>query len=500
MTNTKTLLTAGLLLGASAVFAAPTVEVKGIGAKSGGEATAQIIVHPNGVKLGAAVFYLEASAEDASKIDLVPTGATAPPGWDTPVTNQVIRDGKKWILSVNATSNPTDEDPLIFTVKITQKGTGFTATKIRLIGYNEETGDGTNMGDDQYNTIGVPDAYGAIVNGASRDLGGPMNNAVSAAPGVIAAAAGSSLWLLNSATADLAPMAGWETAKPLDGPVSGRPAFGALDGKLAMAVGTDAGTLYAFDAASGAAAGSYKGDFVSIPTAPAIGADNNVFVAGTTATGVQVARVNMAGGSAVLGEAVAVGAASTTVQSSPAVSGNALVVGTNATVFYANVAPGTGVMTPQAVAGVEGVAFNTSPVVSGGFAFVGDATGKVWKINLATGAVAGSSAAIAAPLSDPFAQGGNVHFGGGDGNVYTFAGGDVTAEPAKTAVGTTPVVSPVDTGSLVVAATQGGMVKAGANSVDLGPGIGKAIVVLPGAPATVVVNKVDGTVYAIPTE
>ena len=508
MTRSTYLLAVGSLLIAGSAFAqVPTVEVKSAGAKTDRAATVRVVVHPNGVGITGVQLLFDVRTADNANIDIVidpATGSaagTAPAGWDPPTVTQdtTVPSGQKRYVFQTARTAPVTADQT-FTFELVQKGTGFKGAKLTMVGFDESTFQGSSLagGAPNYETFGVPAADIGIINGASRDLGGPMNNAVSVAPGMIAAAAGSSLWLLNPATDDLAPVAGWETAKPLDGPVSGRPAFGSLEGALAVAVGTDAGTLYAFNATSGAAAGSYKGDFVSIPTAPAIGANNNVYVAGTTAGGVQVARVSLAGGSAALGEAFAVGTAGATVQSSPAVSGNALVVGTSTTVFYASVAPGTGVLTPQAVAGVDGVTFNTSPVVSGGSAFVASTTGVVYKINLATGAVDGSSAAIAAvPLSDPFAQGGNVHFGGGDGNIYTFAAGDVAVAPTTTNVGTTPVVQPVDTGTLVVAATQGGVVKAGAESVDLGPGIGKAVSYLRD-PATIVVNKVNGTVYAIP--
>lgn len=499
MTNTKALLTAGLLVTATAVFAqAPTVEMRGAGAAAGTDATFTILVHPNGVALNSATFVLEASAADGANIDLpaTPVG-TAPTGWDTPVMNQIDNAGKKRILFISAIGTAQATDPLVFTIKITQKASGFKATKLDLIPYDDQTGDGSNVSDADYNTIGLPAASASIVPGKVRNLGGVMNNAVSVAPGLIAAAAGANLHLLNAADAALAAAAGWETPKPLDGAVSGRPSFGALDGAQAVAVGTDAGTLYAFSVA-GAALGSYKGDFTSIPTAPAIGAGNNVYIAGQTAGGVAIARVAVTGGSAALGEALNV-AGATTVQSSPAVAGGALVVGTNTSVFYAKVDPGTGVMTPQAVTGLDGVAFNTSPVVSGGAAYVGDLTGKVYKINLATGALEGSSAAVAPPLSDPFAQGAAVHFGGGDGNIYTF-GADVTAAPTTTAVGAGPVVQVVDTGALVAAATQAGTVKAGANSIEIGGGVGKAVAIMPGTPVSVVVNKINGDVYMLPVE
>lgn len=499
MTDMKALLTAGLLVTATAVFAAPTVEMMGAGAAAGTDATFTILVHPNGTPLNSATFILEASAVDGVNIDLpTPAVGTAPTGWDTPVMNQIDNAGKKRILFTTAIGTAQSTDPLTFTIKITQKATGFKATRLDLIAYDDQTGDGSNVSDDQYTTIGLPAASAAIVPGKVRNLGGVMNNAVSVAPGLIAAAAGSSLHLLNAADAALAAAAGWETPKPLDGPVSGRPAFGAIDGAQAVAVGTDAGTLSVFSVA-GAALGSYKGDFTAIPTAPAIGAGNNVYVAGQTAGGVSIARVAVTGGSAALGEALAVAGAAT-VQSSPAVADGALVVGTNTSVFYAKVAPGTGVMTPQAVTGLDGVAFNTSPVVAGGAAFVADLTGKVYKLNLATGVVDGSSAAIAGPLSDPFAQAGKVHFGGADGKVYTFNAADVTAAPTTLDVGAGPVVQVVDTGALVVAATQSGTVKAGAASIEIGGGVGKAVALLPGTPASVVINKVNGDVYMLPVE
>jgi len=498
MTNLKSLLTAGLLVCASASMAQVTVDMKAAGAPAGGEATLVVDINTGGTALSAVILVLEASAADGSNVDLPATvTATAPAGWDTPGMNQIVQDGKKRILFSSVTGAPAAAQSYRFTMKIKQNASGFKATKLNLVPYDETTGDGSNASDDVFNPIALPAASASIVNGKARNLNGVMNNAVSVAPGLIAAAAGQSLHLLDASTADLAAAAGWETPKPLDGTVSGRPAFGAVDGALAVAVGTDAGTLSVFSTA-GAALGSYKGDFTSIPTAPAIGEANNVYIAGQTGTTVSVARVTVSGGSAGLGEAFTVAGAGT-VQSSPAVAGGALVVGTNTSVFYAKVAPGTGVITPQAVTGLDGVAFNTSPVVSAGSAYVGDATGKVYKLNLATGALDGSSAAVTAPLSDPFAQGAAVHFGGGDGNIYTF-GADVTAAPTTTAVGEGPVVQPVDTGALVVAATQNGMVKAGANTADVGPGVGKAVAVLPGTPASVVVNKVNGDILVLPVE
>ncbi len=498
MTKHKVILATGLLLAASTVIAqTPTVTVKGAGARADATGAIQFVVNPNGVKIAGLVFELEFPADQAASIALgTHSAADVPVGFDSPSVASAT-PGRIVYTTITGDGMGLDTNPLVFKLNLTNRlAAGLKGIKFNVVGYDESTFSGSNFADENLNTLPIPGMTVSLVNGASRDLGGAMNNSVSVAPGVIAAAAGSSFWLLNSATNNLAPATGWETAKPLDGPVSGRPAFGTIDGALAVAVGTDAGTLSVFDVATGAAAGSYKGDFVTIPTAPAIGGNNNVYVAGTTADGVQVARVIVTGGTAALGEAFSV-AGSTQVQSSPAVGGNALVVGTNNTVFRASV-DAAGVLTPQVATGADGVAFNTSPVVSGAYAFVGDATGVVHKILLATGAVEGTSAAIAAPLSDPFAQGGNVHFGGGDGNVYTFAAGDVSVAPATTAVGSTPVVQPVDTGSLVVAATQGGTVMAGAESVDLGPGIGKAVSYLRD-PATVVVNKIDGTVYAIPT-
>lgn len=495
MTNMKALLTAGLLVAASAVSAQVTAELKAAAAPTGGVIDVQVIVHPNGTKLNAAGITVEVDVPDVDNIDAVtPYSGTAPAGWDTPVMNQLIRpNGRKWIIFVTVTGDPTDADPLVFSFKIKQNATGFKATKLRLVPYDR--GVGTSFSDDEYNDVLVPETSTTIANGKARSLNGVMNNAVAVNGPSISAAAGASLYLLNAADAGLAPVAGWETPKPLDAPVSGRPAFGTIDGAPALAVGTDAGSLFVFTEA-GAAAGQYKGDFTELPTAPAIGADNNVYVAGKTAAGVSVARVKVTGGTAALGESLAVAEASE-VNSSPAVAQNALVVGTNNSVFYAKVDPGTGVLTPQAVAGTAGVSFNTSPVVSGPFAYVGDATGKVYKVALATGVVEGSSDALPAPLSSPFAMGNKVHFGAGDGKVYTFTGGNLAAA-TTTDVGSSPVVSPVDNGTILVAATQDGKIIAGPNATDLGPGVGKAVAIIP-ATGEVVVSKTNGDVFVMPT-
>lgn len=493
----KALLATGLLLAAGTVFAqTPTVEVKGAGMQVDATGAVQFIVHPNGAKVAGATFELQFPAESAASIALGSPTGTAPTGFDNPA---VTNPSAGRIVYVTATSDGmgVTTDPLVFTLNLTNKlGAGLKGLKFTLVGYDDTQLTGSNIALEDLSTIGIATAAFSIVNGASRNLPGAMNNTVSVAPGVIAAVAGSTLWLLDPANPGLAPLPGAAAGTPLAAPISGRPAFGSIDGVLAVAVGSDDGTLAVVKTTDGSKA-EYKGDFTSATT-PAIAADGVVYVAGKTATGAQVASVKVTGGTAVLGNVAPITGA-TDVQSSPAVAGNTLVVGTNNSVFYANV-DAAGVITPRTNTAPTGVAFNTSPVVSGAFAFIGDATGKVHKIALANGDATVSTATLPAPLSDPFAMGGKVHFGVGDGRVATFATGDVATDPTFTAVGTTPVVQPVDTGTLVVAGTQAGIIVAGANSVDLGPTLGKAIAVLPGTTPTIVVNKVDGTVYAMPAQ
>lgn len=499
MTKSMAILAAGALLaGASAFAATPTLEIAGGAAKTGNDATLTFKLHPNGTEVASITLQFDVQASDTANVDLAAgVKGTVPSGWDpAQVTqDQTVTDRVRYIF-FTATSDGTGQttDPLVFTMSLAQKGTGLAGAKLSLVGYNDAELTGSNVGDFDLNTIGLPAMTTGIVNGASRDLGGVMNNTVSVANGKIAAAAGTKLYLLDASSDTLADAAGWTGGKAIGGTVTGRPAFGAIGGKLAVAVGADNGDVSVFDVASGDSLGKLTGAFTGVGVAPAIDANGNIFVAGKVGSGITVSSVQVAGGNASASSPKEVTGA-TTATSSPAVVNGTLILGTDKGVFRASV-DAAGVITPQAATGIT-AAINTSPVVNGNSAYVADATGKVYKVNVTNGNVDQASATLPGPVSNPFAMGNRVLFGGADGKVHSLNADTLADTPTDFASGA--VSTPVDTGSAVYAAAADGTVGvAGGATVNVGGPLGSAINVLP-ASNQLVVNSTGGTVYAVPT-
>lgn len=500
MTQYKALLTGALMISVGAAFAAPRVDVIGGAAKAGQDATVTYVLHPDGATVTGVQFSLDVATADNGNVDLPasPSG-TVPAGWAPPTIAQdstVAAPLKRFnFVATTSDGGPVTGETFTFTIKLTQKGVGLAGAKLTLVGYDEANLVGSNFSDGDYNTIGLPTTTAGIVNGASRNLGGVMNNTVSVAPGVVAAAAGTQLYLLDSTSDTLADKAGWEGGKPIGGTVTGRPAFGAIGGSLAVAVGADNGDVSVFDVASGNALGKLSGAFTGVGVAPAIDANGNIFVAGTVGGGISVASVGVAGGTATAKNSTPV-AGATAATSSPAVVNGVLILGTDQGVFRATV-DGAGVITPQVTSGIAS-AISTSPVVNGGDAFVANAAGTVYKINVATGAVQPSSATLPGPVSNPFAQGDHVLFGGADGQVHSVKTADLTDTATAFADGS--LITPVDTGSVVYAGSVSGTVGVvGGATVNVGGPLGSAINVLPAA-HQLVVNTTSGTVFAVPTQ
>lgn len=346
-----------------------------------------------------------------------------------------------------------------------------------------------------------------------RTLGGASQNSVAAARSgtkvLVAAAAGTRLYLMNALDSALGDATNWTGGKDLGGTVSGRPSFGSIGGALAVAVGTTAGRALVFDVGSGAILVDSSMSGASIPTAPAFvnhaGADD-VYWAVQTPSG--PALVQSRGNA--FSPLISLGAATATIRSSPAVFGGTLVVGTSAEVRTYRVDPTTGALTPQSIP-AAGDAYNTSPVVArNGEALIGGASGKVYKVNLATGAADEAAVALpaaATPLSDPFYTSATdqAAFGGKNGTVYYLAVhaiGTPASLASSTPFGSAALVSPLLLGSSTFTAdTAGAFGMAGGSSpIQMGIAAGGAVAAT-GATSgidRIIANSVDGRLFGIP--
>lgn len=231
-------------------------------------------------------------------------------------------------------------------------------------------------------------------------------------------ASATKLYVVDPATGNDAP--GWAGGKTLDGKVYGR----ASVYKDTCYVGTDAGTLYAFDLKTGALLGSGKpaGEGSKILTAPAVvpaalvgEAADSIIVSATTPTGAVIVKV----APTALGTPLAatpIGGVQTV--SSPSVPNASLVfVGSDATL----VALRTSDLSVQQT---TGVATPTSPVGVGGKVFVGiNAGGSTFAmLNGATGVVETTQGLSSNMILGPFYEKkvNLVHAGTQDGRIQSF--------------------------------------------------------------------------------
>jgi plastocyanin len=346
-----------------------------------------------------------------------------------------------------------------------------------------------------------------------RTLGGASQNSVatarSGAKTLLAAASGTKLYLMNALDSLLGDAANWAGGKDLGGTVSGRPSFGSVGGALALAVGTNSGRALVFDVASGGILTDSTMAGASIPTAPAFvhhtGGDD-VYWGIQTATGPALVRSRAGAFSAPL----TLGVSTVTIRSSPAIFDGTLVVGTSADVRTFRVDPSSGALTPQSIP-ASGDALNTSPVVSrSGEALVGGSSGKVYKINLATGATDGAAVSLpaaASPLSEPFytAATDTAAFGGKNGSVYYISAhgiGTPASLASTVSFGSGALVSPLLLGANTFAADAVGDfgMAGGSFALQMGSAAGGAVAATGTTSGVdrVIANTVDGKLFGLP--
>lgn len=510
MSMTKAILTAGLLALTATALADPTIEVRGGGARAGQPATLTFWLKGDGTTpVGGAALVLKTN-QTTSDVTLTTTVAASAP-WQVP-TGGVNLDASGVLTVLLASNTNVSGDSKLATVTVTQNASGFKATKIDMVPGDPSTGQGTSLTNgDTFDTIYVTNPISTTVtSGPRRDLGGVSNNGISVGPGkMIAAVAGTgasaNLWLLNGA--DLADAANWAGGKPIGAAISpdSRPAFGSVGGADVVAVGTTAGRVVIMNVGTGAivtdatAGGSVHG-------APAIfdgithvayidGTDNKPKLGSVAGPGAAtVTDLGLAGGDLTIG--------------SPSIySDGSMLLSTSKGVISFAVGAG-GALTPRTVAAATDDV-NTAPVVvNGSEAIVASASGKVYKIAMATGNTVGGAGTVtegpALPLSSPFAAAGQVFFGTNNGKVLAVSPGAVGADlslGASTGFGTGKANSPVYVnGSLYVGDNLGRVARVGGEAVDLGIAVGLATTATGQVAGTdqVVVNLTNGEVVALP--
>jgi hypothetical protein len=316
---------------------------------------------------------------------------------------------------------------------------------------------------------------------------------------LVAVAADGRLFLMDPADPQLADLPGWQNGKDVGEPMSGRPAFGEISGALAVAVGTDLGRGLVYRVSDGSTL-SDASLGMAVVGAPAVaGTKGDVYWAVQTADGPVITHQRVGGGT----DSVSLGGAVDSIVASPAVWNNLLVIGTSTAAKSFRVDPDTGVLTPQTAGAIEGDDFNTSPVLHGTEGYIGAASGKVYRINLTTGAAGGTASLpeTAAPLSDPFYDNARdaVVFGGADGTLYRVSGVNLGVTSAT--VGSLPLGSPVVSGADTLVVDSGGVASrlgAATTTLSLNAIPGRALGVVRGAVDQAFMNTADGAVVASP--
>lgn len=409
MTTPKALLVACALLMGTAALAEPVLSIDRAGLKKGvpGTLTLRLSNVVDNVSAYQIIIQFPPGAVTVRETGI--STAASPGTWDTPVTNWEADKGKLWLVSASVEGQGNG---VLITVPVT--------LNVDSLGVPVVFDPETNIADVSWNGFYLTGSS-VIVNGAVKKVGEGAK--VTAAPDTVAVAAGTKLYVLDSALAD---KPGFEGGKDLGGTASSRPAI--KDGLIA--VGTAEGTGKVYNDTGQEVASVALGGPVN--AAPAI-----------TPLGIYW-PVEKASGPALVFKDVEtpLGAAGDKLTSSPAVFGGKLFVGTDKAAKVMNVDE-TGALAPQADM-ATGENFSTSPFIMAGGNGVVAAGSKVWPFVAATGA---PGAPVNAPtaLSDPVGPfAGPAVFGGADGKVYTLTGGathgaDFSAAPVVSVVPGTPV-------------------------------------------------------------
>jgi len=363
--------------------------------------------------------------------------AASPGTWDTPVTNWEADKGKLWLVSASVDGQGNG---VLITVPVT--------LNVDSLGVPVLFDPETNIADVAWNGYYLTGSS-VIVNGAVKKVGEGAK--VAAAPGTVAVAAGTKLYVLDAALAD---KPGFEGGKDLGGTASGRPAI--KDGLIAVGTAEGTGKVYS-DAGQEVASVALGGP---VKAAPAI-----------TPLGIYWPVEKAAGPALVFnGVETPLGAAGDKLTSSPAVFGGKLFVGTDKAAKVMNV-DATGALAPQADM-AAGENFSTSPFIMAGGNGVVAAGSKVWPFVAATGA---PGAPVNAPtaLSDPVGPfAGPAVFGGADGKVYTLVDTNING----VTFGSAPVVPVVPGAPVWAADTAGKFGKVGGDIVDLAGAVAGGVV------------------------
>ena len=440
MTTPKALLVACALLMGTAALAEPVLTIDRAGLKKGVPGTLTLRLSNVVDNVSAYQIIIQFPPGAVSLPSASPTvSTTASPGiWDTPVTNWEAATGKLWIVSAS----------------VDGQGNGILCTVPNVTLLSDSLGvpvvfdPETNIADVAWNGYYLTGSS-VIVNGAVKKVG--KGAKVAAAPGTVAVAAGTKLYVLDAALAD---KPGFEGGKDLGGTASGRPAI--KDGLIAVGTAEGTGKVYSEtgqEVASVALGGPVK-------AAPAI-----------TPLGIYWPVEKAAGPALVFnGVETPLGAAGDKLTSSPAVFGGKLFVGTDKAAKVMNV-DATGALTPQADTGA-GEDFSTSPFIMAGGNGIVVAGAKVWPFVAATGAP-GAPITAPAALSDPVGPfAGPAVFGGADGKVYTLVDTNING----VTFGSAPVVPVVPGAPVWAADTAGKFGKVGGEIVDLaGPVAGGVV-------------------------
>jgi hypothetical protein len=437
MTTPKALLVACALLMGTAALADPVLTIDRAGLKKGvpGTLTLRLSNVVDNVSAYQIIIQFPPGAVTVREAGI--STAASPGTWDTPVTNWEADKGKLWLVSASVDGQGNG---VLITVPVT--------LNVDSLGVPVLFDPETNIADVAWNGYYLTGSS-VIVNGAVKKVGAGAK--VAAAPGTVAVAAGTKLYVLDSALVD---KPGFEGGKDLGGTASGRPAI--KDGLIAVGTAEGTGKVYS-DTGQEVASVSLGGP---VKAAPAI-----------TPLGIYW-PVEKASGPALVfnGVETSLGAAGDKLTSSPAVFGGKLFVGTDKAAKVLNV-DATGALTPQADM-AAGENFSTSPFIMAGGNGVVAAGSKVWPFVAATGA---PGAPVNAPtaLSDPVGPfAGPAVFGGADGKVYTLTGG--ATEGA--AFGAAPVVPVVPGAPVWAADTAGKFGKVGGDIVDLAGAVAGGVV------------------------
>ena len=428
MTTPKALLVACALLMGTAALADPVLTIDRAGLKKGVEGTMTLRLSNVVDNVSAYQIIIQFPPGAVTVREAGISTAASPGTWDTPVTNWEADKGKLWLVSASVDGQGNG---VLITVPVT--------LNVDSLGVPVLFDPETNIADVAWNGYYLTGSS-VIVNGAVKKVGEGAK--VAAAPGTVAVAAGTKLYVLDAALAD---KPGFEGGKDLGGTASGRPAI--KDGLIA--VGTEEGTGKVYSDAGQEVASVALGG--PVKAAPAI-----------TPLGIYWPVEKAAGPALVFnGVETSLGAAGDKLTSSPAVFGGKLFVGTDKAAKVMNV-DATGALAPQADM-AAGENFSTSPFIMAGGNGVVAAGSKVWPFVAATGA---PGAPVNAPtaLSDPVGPfAGPAVFGGADGKVYTLVDTNING----VTFGSAPVVPVVPGAPVWAADTAGKFGKVGGDIVDL---------------------------------